>query len=145
MGERNSATPFLPQFEPPFYLSFTSFQPLFNLILPQFNLCSAGNLEPLFRNHGLQSLGMFSLVVVFSVRIEGSFGLVRLKNALASARKTRDDGDPEFPRKIQKKLKYGEKKTNKEKSHKGIWRSGCPGGVPGTNSGRPRDTWDIWA
>ena len=22
---------------------------------------------------------------------------------------------------------------------------GCPGGVPGTNSGRPRDTWDIWA
>ena len=40
---------------------------------------------------------------------------------------------------------YGEKKTDKEKSHKGIWRSGCPGGVPGTNSGRPRDTWDIWA
>ena len=37
------------------------------------------------------------------------------------------------------------KKTDKEKSHKGIWRSGCPGGVPGTNSGRPRDTWDIWA
>ena len=36
-------------------------------------------------------------------------------------------------------------KTDKEKSHKGIWRSGCPGGVPGTNSGRPRDTWDIWA
>ena len=27
-------------------------------------------------------------------------------------------------------------KTDKEKSHKGIWRSGCPGGVPGTNSGR---------
>ena len=22
---------------------------------------------------------------------------------------------------------------------------GCPGGVPGTNSGRPRDSWDIWA
>ena len=42
-------------------------------------------------------------------------------------------------------LRYGEKKTDKEKSHKGIWRSGCPGGVPGTNSGRPRDTWDIWA
>ena len=37
------------------------------------------------------------------------------------------------------------KKTDKEKAHKGIWRSGCPGGVPGTNSGRPRDTWDIWA
>ena len=42
-------------------------------------------------------------------------------------------------------IDYGEKKTDKEKSHKGIWRSGCPGGVPGTNSGRPRDTWDIWA
>ena len=38
-----------------------------------------------------------------------------------------------------------EKKTDKEKSHKGIWRWGCPGGVPGTNSGRPRDTWNIWA
>ena len=36
-------------------------------------------------------------------------------------------------------------KTDKEKSHKGIWRSGCPGGVPGTNSGRPTNTWDIWA
>ena len=23
--------------------------------------------------------------------------------------------------------------------------TGCPGGVPGTNLGRPRDTWDIWA
>ena len=30
-------------------------------------------------------------------------------------------------------------------TYQGIWRSGCPGGVSGTNSGRPRDTWDIWA
>ena len=36
-------------------------------------------------------------------------------------------------------------KTDKEKSHKGIWRSECPGSVSGINSGRPRDTRDIWA
>ena len=29
------------------------------------------------------------------------------------------------------------KRTDKEKSHKGIWLSGCPGGVPGTNSDVP--------
>ena len=30
-------------------------------------------------------------------------------------------------------------KTDKEKSHKGIWRSGCPGGVPGTKEFGGRD------
>ena len=35
---------------------------------------------------------------------------------------------------------YGEKKTDKEKSHKGILWAECPGSVPGINSGRPRDT-----
>ena len=57
MGEQNSATPFLPQFAPP----FTSMLPHFNLFLTQFlhqfNLCSAGNLEPRFGNHGLHTLG----------------------------------------------------------------------------------------
>ena len=47
--------------------------------------------------------------------------------------------------KIREITKLWREKTDKEKSHKGIWRSGCPRGVPGTNSGRPRDTWDIWA
>ena len=42
-------------------------------------------------------------------------------------------------------LKYGEQKTEKEKLHKGIWRWECPGSVPGINSGRPRDTRDVWA
>ena len=36
-------------------------------------------------------------------------------------------------------------KTDKETSHKDIWWSECPGSVPGINSGRPRDTWDVWA
>ena len=44
-------TPFLPQF----YVVLTSFLP--NFFLPQLNLCSAGNLEPRFGNHGLQILG----------------------------------------------------------------------------------------
>ena len=34
---------------------------------------------------------------------------------------------------------------DKEKSHKGIWWSERPGSVPGKNSGRPRDTRDVWA
>ena len=42
-------------------------------------------------------------------------------------------------------LHLGEKKTDKEKSHKGIWWSECPGSIPGINSGRPRDTRDVWA
>ena len=40
---------------------------------------------------------------------------------------------------------YGEQKTDKEKSHKGIWWWECPGSVPGINSGRPRHTRDVWA
>ena len=40
---------------------------------------------------------------------------------------------------------YGEQKTDKEKSHKGIWWWECPGSVPGMNSGRPRNTRDVWA
>ena len=40
---------------------------------------------------------------------------------------------------------YGEQKTDKEKSHKGIWWWECPRSVPGINSGRPRDTRDVWA
>ena len=52
VGERNSATPLLPQFNP----LFTSIEPLFNLFL-------TGNLEPQFRNHGLQTLGICSLIV----------------------------------------------------------------------------------
>ena len=40
---------------------------------------------------------------------------------------------------------YEEQKTDKEKSHKGIWWWECPGSVPGINSGRPRDTRDVWA
>ena len=42
-------------------------------------------------------------------------------------------------------LYYGEQKTNKEKSHKGIWWWECPWSVLGINSGRPRDTRDVWA
>ena len=38
---------------PQFYLFVTSF---FTSNLAQFNLCSAGNLEPRFGNHGLQTL-----------------------------------------------------------------------------------------
>ena len=39
-----------------------------------------------------------------------------------------------------------ERKTDKEKSHKRVWWSECPGSVPGINSGRPsRDTRDVWA
>ena len=30
-------------------------------------------------------------------------------------------------------------------SHKGTWWSECPGSVPGINSGRSRDTRDVWA
>ena len=41
----------------------TSILPLFNLFLtsfiPHFHLCSAGNLEPRFGNHGLQTLGFY--------------------------------------------------------------------------------------
>ena len=45
-----------------------------------------------------------------------------------------------------KQTQVGEQKADKEKSHKGIWWSECPpGSVPGKNSGRPRDTWDVWA
>ena len=40
---------------------------------------------------------------------------------------------------------YGEQKTDKEKSQKGIWWSECPRSVPGMNSGRPRNTRDVWA
>ena len=40
---------------------------------------------------------------------------------------------------------YGEQKTHNEKSHKGIWWPEWPGSVPGINSGRPRDTPDVWA
>ena len=36
-------------------------------------------------------------------------------------------------------------KTDEEKSHKAIWWSECHGSVPGINSGRPRDTRDVWA
>ena len=36
------------------------------------------------------------------------------------------------------------KKTNLEKSQKGIWQSECPGSVPGIK-GRPMDTRDVWA
>ena len=47
--------------------------------------------------------------------------------------------------KPDKKKYLREEKTDKEKSHKGIWWSECPGSVPGINSGRPRDTRDVWA
>ena len=40
---------------------------------------------------------------------------------------------------------FGREKPIKEKSHKGIWWSECPGSVPGINLGRPRDTRDVWA
>ena len=40
---------------------------------------------------------------------------------------------------------YGERKTDKEKSHKGNWWWECPGSVLGINSGRPRHTRDVWA
>ena len=30
-------------------------------------------------------------------------------------------------------------------SHKGIWWLECPGSIPGINSGRPRNTRDVWA
>ena len=40
---------------------------------------------------------------------------------------------------------FREGQTDKEKSHKGIWWWECPGSVPGINSGRPRDTRDVWA
>ena len=42
-------------------------------------------------------------------------------------------------------LYLGEQKTDKGKSHKGIWWWECPGSVPGINSARPRDTRDVWA
>ena len=48
----------LPLFQPLFYL-------LLNLFLPQFNLCSASNLEPPFGNHhfnDLQTLGLMPVI-----------------------------------------------------------------------------------
>ena len=38
-----------------------------------------------------------------------------------------------------------ERKKPIKKNHIRNLAVGCPEGVPGTNSGRPRDTWDIWA
>ena len=38
---------------------------------------------------------------------------------------------------------FGERKTDKEKSHEGIWWSECPESV--INLGRPRETRDVWA
>ena len=76
MGERNSDTPFLPQFS----LLFTSIFPHFNLFLtsflPQFNLCSPGILEPRFGNHGLQTLGQppFSVILTLGIVWQRRFG-----------------------------------------------------------------------
>ena len=40
---------------------------------------------------------------------------------------------------------FSRTKTDKEKSHKGIWWWECPGSAPEINSGRPRNTRDVWA
>ena len=49
-----------------------------------------------------------------------------------------------LPGKQPKNNNYGEK-TEKEKSHKGIWWSESPGSVPEINSGHLRGTQDVWA
>ena len=41
-------------------------------------------------------------------------------------------------------IDYGEQEADKEKSHKGIWWSEWPTSVPGINSGRPKQTRDVW-
>ena len=51
---------------------------------------------------------------------------------------------PSGPARKSSKRKYTEQKTDKEKSHKGIWWWECPGSVPGINSGHPRDSRDVW-
>ena len=53
--------------------------------------------------------------------------------------------ESDFPGASENSLDYGEQKTDKEKSHKGIWWWECPGSVPGINSGRPRHTRDVWS
>ena len=47
-GERNSATPVLPQFNPLFASTLPHFDLFLTSFLPWLNLCSAGNLEPRF-------------------------------------------------------------------------------------------------
>ena len=57
LGERNSATPFLPQFN----LLFTSLLPLFNLVLPLFNL-NLTSASSRISNHGLETTAYRFLV-----------------------------------------------------------------------------------
>ena len=54
LGERNSATPILPQFNTEFFsLNFILFRKFFYLLTSQFNFCFVTNLED--SNHGLET------------------------------------------------------------------------------------------
>ena len=56
-----------------------------------------------------------------------------------------EKGSPTIGQEKTMNKQYGEQKSDKEKSHKGIWWWEFPGSVPGIHSGCPRYTRDVWA
>ena len=67
------------------------------------------------------------------------FCVFRSRNPLTCLNKRKD-------KRLKKRGKsYQEQKNDKENSNKGIWWWECPGSIPGINSGRARDTRDVWA